>query len=152
MAIVCKDWGQDPAVWSGRTNLCLQCWGQGGNQWDSIPQGNTRPHFKASQRKSAELLAGASRGPAAATQPHLLDRDLPGWTLLLSSPEHTPGQAGHFFSPETCLKLWNCKIKIFEQGPNSTRGAAHLPHEVPLLFPGCFSRHSMHIGQTQCGN
>ena len=25
----------------------------------------------------------------------------------------------------------------FQQGPNSTRGAAHLPHEVPLLFPGC---------------
>ena len=38
---VSKDWRQDPAVWSGRTNLCLQCWCQGGNQWDSFPQGNS---------------------------------------------------------------------------------------------------------------
>ena len=148
---MCKDWGQDPAVWSGRTNLCLQCWGQGCNQWDSIPQGNTRPHFKASEeiyRTACRSLAGtccSNTTPLAGSRPTRVDSP-----AVITRTYSWTGRP--FFSPETFLKLWNCKIKIFEQGPNSTRGAAHLPHEVPLLFPGCFSRHSMHIGQTQCGN
>ena len=141
MTHVSQDWGQDPAVWSGRADLCLQCWGEGGNQRDSIPQGDFPTLFQsASQsticRTACRSLAGtwcSRRTQLAGLKPTRVDSP-----AVITRTYSWTGRP--FFSPETFLKLWNCKIKIFEQGPNSTRGAAHLPHEVPLLFPGsCYA-------------